>query len=398
MRHSIKTYSFLLLLTFFLTLNCFSDTEIEKARKLAQEGNPELAIKSLDSLLNSDPDNEKLNKALSDFELQVAETAQGFSGRLEHIKRAIDCNKKVLKTIDEKIDFNYAICQLGLNAIKELEVTEENKKQMIDIVLPLFDQAISNCILIIARKKSGYEKFIAKAMSETEEIYVKSVDGRGKMEEFYLPYVASNLKYFECVVEKENLLFNSGKPLTVDLNKLFVEAKVFCEQVESPIPSSTICLYVGRAYGLLAKNGTNPKENLDKAKEKLMGILAIENLSVREIKIKAIFELIDLAMHFEDYPSALAAVDFITKDNKFNTMPIEDKFTTVDLEILLYGILVNAKAYKKSNNENERLNYRKNINNIESKITLAIPHIKNSNSWAIKLKAYLKEANVIMGK
>lgn len=138
--------------------------------------------------------------------------------------------------------------------------------------------------------------------------------------------------------------------------------------------------------------------------EKLMEVLSIETStnaeanSIRLIKTKAIFELIDLAMHFEDYPSALAAIDFITKENKFRTMPINDMYTSEDIEILLYGILVNAKTYKKNKDENERTNYLKNINYLDNKIIFAISQSKNFSSWATKLKAYTKEANVIMGR
>ena len=79
-------------------------------------------------------------------------------------------------------------------------------------------------------------------------------------------------------------------------------------------------------------------------------------------------------------------------------MPSNFNFTTDDFELILGGILNNAKAYKIAKDDKERDKYQKNIDKLKLYIERAIPQSNSSNFWKKKFNAYLSEAALIMGK
>ncbi len=344
------------------------------------------------------------NQDLYEKELRSARLSTDLTKCLKHIIKAKEYFDHSKHTVLEEADFNFLIATIITKDLKRLSITEAEKTRVAKEAIPYFEKSKSKYKEFLNANKKSFEEFIEKALNDEKVDYLKSKEFNSFIKNTYAPFVAANMRYFECVAEKANLMQKDDSSRNENLAKTIEEADAFCFLVESPVPAATIGVHVGRILSVLSDCGIDEQEYREKAFERFTEVLATETVSlhgesetIRNIKAKAINGMIELALRTSDYHAALKAID-LYQDAKNPIMPITHKFTLEDFEIMLNAILINAHVIKKLTTEEDRNLYIQNIKVIKMHLEKAIQISVSPDTWKIKLDSYIAKSNTILGE
>lgn len=402
MKKIIKNGAIILFFLLFTFATSFAGTNLEFALKLAKDGYPELAKKYLEKEpAKSDPDKEGRNKVFGEIELQMAKASPDIKTRTEHIDAAAGYFKQTKQTALEAADFSFSLANLIKMALKEPGLSEAERTKIASKAIPYFEDAKNQYKAYIEANKKAYEEFMDKVMNDEKGKFLNSKECKEGQKTIWSPFVIAQMRYFECVVEKTNLLPKGDASRCTGLDKIISEADDFGYLVEAPVPVATVGVYVARIYGIMADCGTDAKGNQEKAIEKFKEVLGTESSKqdaplIRNIKSQAINGMMEMALRSSDYNSALEAMELYTS-NKADIMPSNYKFGLDDFEIMLNGILINAKAFKAAQDDKERDKFKRNIDKIKLHLDKAINSSNSSGFWKKKLNSYITESALIMG-
>ncbi len=391
----LSRFGFISVILLSLASRSIFASDLDFALELAKDGYTDLADKFLQKINKNEllKDPAKYQKTMYEIKMAQFRLEKDKIKKTQLLKDAKGHFQQTNPTPLESANNKFQTANLIALDLRDFSTTADEKKEIRDTIIPLYAEARDDFKTVATSLKDAYDEFMDKVMSDPG--YQKSLEFKKKVEDIWTPFVVSYMRYFECIVERAELIPSGDPNRILNMEKYIEEAEDFTYICEAPVPVANVYVYAARMHSILSLSGKESKTNNEKALAKFQEVLNINSTNASDaalilgVQAEACRGKMDMAMKLNDYKEAVASLEYyLSKVRKSH------RVTPKEFDIMLGGLL--SYSHWLQTTGEKRL--ENNIENLRVLIERCARESGNTEYWNRKLVDYLVQKDLILGK